>query len=176
MVETEIQQGPSEPQTRVVMAELDEGDVQVHQSAIGMVRTASATIGQSAVGAVFARHDVSVSQAGGRLLVAGGDLTLQQGGGGMLVAGGDAEIRAGGVGTLVALGGVSLERGAAVVALTRGVDVHEGGTLGVALAPRVTVHPGGRVLIGAREAGIAGVVGGLVIGMILFVLRRMAAR
>jgi hypothetical protein len=155
---------------------VDAGEANVAQSAVGLVRTGHATIGQALVGAVMASGDVSVSQGGGRTFLAGRDLHLRQGGGGMLIAGGDAEIREGGVGTMVALGSVRLEQGGSLLALARQVDAREGSTIGVALAPRITMAPGTRVLLGPREVVAGGAVVGLVIGLVLAALRRITGR
>jgi hypothetical protein len=159
-----------------VIRAADEPAPTIRQSAIGIVRSESATIGQALVGAVVARGDVSVAQGGGRMLLAGNDLVVHQGGGGLFVAGGDVEIREGGAGTMVALGDVSIDRGGAVVAITRSLEAGEGSTVGLALSPRVVVHPGGRVVAGLREALVAGAVGGLVIGLVVAGIRRLTVR
>lgn len=165
-----------EPISGAVTRASEEPAPTIRQSAIGIVRAESATIGQAVVGAVLARGDVSVAQGGGRLLLAGNDLVLHQGGSGMIVAGGDAEVREGGAGTLVALGDVSIERGGAVVALSRSLEVGDASTVGLALTPRLVVQPGGRVVAGIREAIIAGIAGGLVMGLVVAGIRRLAAR
>ena len=141
-------------------------DREVHQSLVGIVRGASVTIDQAAVGGVLAQGDVSISKAGARTLVGGGNLRVEQGGGGMLLAGGDVAIQQSGAGTLLSLGGVSIQQGGAVMALTRSVELQDGSLLGLALAPSVTVQPGGRILAGPREAAIVGAVAGIVIGLI----------
>lgn len=176
MVDTAHPPTEEPPISRAVLRAAEEPAPTIRQSAIGIVRSESATIGQAFVGAVIARGDVSVAQGGGRMLLAGNDLVVHQGGSGMIVAGGDAEIREGGAGTLVALGDVSIERGGAVMAVTRSLEVGAGSTVGLALAPRMVVHPGGRVVAGIREAVVAGAVGGLVIGLMVAGVRRLAAR
>lgn len=136
-------------------------EIEVKQSAIGLVRSGTVTANQAAIGAVLARGDVSVTQAGGRAFLAGGDLRVHQGGGGMFIAGGSAEVRQGGVGTMIALGGVRVERG----------------FVAVAVSPRVTVEDGGRVIAGIREAAIGGAVFGAVLGGLIFLAsRRQNAR
>lgn len=135
-------------------------EIEVKQSAIGLVRSDTVTANQAAIGAVLARGDVSVAQGGGRAFVAAGDLRIHQGGGGMFLAGGSAEIRQGGVGTMVALGGVRVERG----------------FVAVALSPRVTVAEGGRVIAGVREAVIGGAVFGAVLGGLVFLASRRQSR
>ena len=135
-------------------------DVEVKQSAIGLVRSGSVTVNKAAIGVVLARGDVSVAQGGARAFLAGGDLRIHQGGGGMFVAGGSAEIRQGGVGTLVAIGGVRVERG----------------FVAVAVSPRVTVADGGRVIAGIREAVIGGAVFGAVVGGLLLLAGRRDSR
>jgi hypothetical protein len=155
---------------------VDAGDANIAQSAVGLVRTGHATIGQAVVGAVVASGDVSLSKGGGRTFLAGRDLHLRQGGGGMMVAGGDAEIREGGVGTLVALGTVRIAQGGSLLTLAKQVDAREGSTIGVALAPRIVMAPGTRVLAGWREVVAGGAVAGLVIGLVLAVARRLTGR
>jgi hypothetical protein len=155
---------------------VDAGDANIAQSAVGLVRTGHATIGQAVIGAVVASGDVSLSKGGGRTFLAGRDLHLRQGGGGMMVAGGDAEIREGGVGTLVALGTVRIAQGGSLLALAKQVDAREGSTIGVALAPRIVMAPGTRVLAGWREVVAGGAVAGLVIGLVLAVARRITGR
>ena len=176
MVDTAHPLTEQPPTSRAILGTAEEPAPTIRQSAIGIVRSESATIGQAFVGAVIARGDVSVAQGGGRMLLAGNDLVVHQGGSGMIVAGGDAEIREGGAGTLVALGDVSIERGGAVMAVTRSLEVGAGSTVGLALAPRMVVHPGGRVVAGIREAVVAGAVGGLVIGLVVAGVRRLAGR
>jgi len=151
-------------------------EVEVKQSAVGLVRAGTVTLNQAGAGAVLAHGDVSVSQGGARAFVAGGDLRIHQGGGAMFLAGGDAEIREGGVGTLVALGGVRIEQGGSVLALARSVEAGSGATIGVAISPRVTVGPGGRVVASIREVAIGGAVAGVVIGLVLLAARRIAGR
>jgi hypothetical protein len=155
---------------------MDAGDANIAQSAVGLVRTGQATIGQAVVGAVIASGDVSLSRGGGRTFLAGRDLHLRQGGGGFLVAGGDAEIREGGVGTMVALGSVRIEQGGSLLAFAKQVEARDGSTIGVALAPRIVMAPGTRVLAGWREVAAGGAVAGLVIGLVLSALRRIGGR
>lgn len=161
---------------RAGIARLDAGDVDIAQSAVGLVRTGQATIGQAMVGAVVASGDVSVSQGGGRSFLAGRDLHLRQGGGGLLVAGGDAAIRQGGVGTMVALGGVRIEQGGSLLAFARQIDSRAGSTIGVALSPRIVMAPDARVLAGWREVAVGGAVAGLVLGLVLAWIRRLTGR
>jgi hypothetical protein len=158
------------------MARVDAGDVDIAQSAVGLVRTGQATIGQAVVGAVAASGDVSLSRGGGRTFLAGRDIHLRQGGGGLMVAGGDAEIREGGVGTMVALGTVRIEQGGSLLAFARHVDAREGSTIGIALAPRIVMAPGSRVLAGWREVAAGGAVAGLMIGLVMAVARRLTGR
>jgi hypothetical protein len=161
---------------RTGIARVDAGDVDIAQSAVGLVRTGQATIGQAVVGAVAASGDVSLSRGGGRTFLAGRDIHLRQGGGGLMVAGGDAEIREGGVGTMVALGTVRIEQGGSLLAFARHVDAREGSTIGVALAPRIVMAPGSRVLAGWREVAAGGAVAGLMIGLVMAVARRLTGR
>ena len=135
-------------------------EVEVKQSAVGLVRSETVTANQAAIGAVLARGDVSVAQGGGRAFLAGGDLRINQGGGGMLVAGGGAEITQGGVGTMISLGDVRVSRGFVALAIT----------------PRVTVEEGGRVLAGVREVAIGAVVAGAVIGLVVAAAGRRGSR
>jgi hypothetical protein len=135
-------------------------EVEVKQSAIGLVRSETVTVNQAAVGAVLARGNVSVAQGGGRAFLAGGDLRISQGGGGMLVAGGGAEITQGGVGTMISLGEVRVSRGFVAIAVT----------------PRLTVEEGGRVLAGIREVAIGAVVAGAVIGLVVTAAGRRGSR
>lgn len=158
------------------VARVDAGDANIAQSAVGLVRTGHATIGQAMVGAVVASGDVSLSKGGGRTFLAGRDLHLRQAGGGFMVAGGDAEISEGGVGTLVALGTVRIAQGGSLLALAKQVDAREGSTIGVALAPRIVMAPGTRVIAGWREVAAGGAVAGLVIGLVLAVARRFSGR
>lgn len=158
------------------VARVDAGDANIAQSAVGLVRTGHATIGQAMVGAVVASGDVSLSKGGGRTFLAGRDLHLRQAGGGFMVAGGDAEISEGGVGTLVALGTVRIAQGGSLLALAKQVDAREGSTIGVALAPRIVMAPGTRVIAGWREVAAGGAVAGLVIGLVLSALRRIGSR
>ena len=161
---------------RTGVARMDAGDAHVAQSAVGLVRTGHATIGQAVVGAVVASDDVSLSRGGGRTFLAGRDVHLRQGGGGFMVAGGDAEIREGGVGTLVTLGSARFVQGGSLLALAGQVDLREGSTIGVALSPRIVMAPGTRVLAGWREVATAGAVAGLVIGLVMAVARRLTGR
>jgi hypothetical protein len=161
---------------RTGIARVDAGDVDIAQSAVGLVRTGQATIGQAVVAAVVAGGDVSLSRGGGRTFLAGRDIHLRQGGGGLMVAGGDAEIREGGVGTMVALGTVRIEQGGSLLAFARHVDAREGSTIGVALAPRIVMAPGSRVLAGWREVAAGGAVAGLMIGLVMAVARRLTGR
>lgn len=171
-----VEQKRATTRRRTGIARVDAGEANVAQSAVGLVRTGHATIGQAMVGAVMAGGDVSVSQGGGRTFLAGRDLHVRQGGGGMLVAGGDAEIREGGVGTMVALGSVRIQQGGSLLAFARQVDAREGSTVGVAIAPRITMSPGTRVLLGPREVVGGAAVVGLVIGLVLAAIRRLAGR
>lgn len=148
----------------------------LRQSAIGIIRGNEVSVAQGFVGAVLARGDVSVSQAGGRTFLAAGDLRVQQGGGGMFLAGGGAEIRQGGVGTLVTAGDVTFEMGGALLAVGRSVEAREQSTIGLALAPNVVIHPGAKLVAGPREAGIAGAVAGILIGLLLVAGRAIAGR
>jgi hypothetical protein len=171
-----VEQKRTTTRRRTGIARVDAGDADIAQSAVGLVRTGQATIGQAMVGAVIASGDVSLSKGGGRTFLAGRDLHLRQGGGGFLVAGGDAEIREGGVGTMVALGSVRIDQGGSLLAFAKQVDAREGSTIGVALAPRIVMAPGARVLAGWREVTVGGVVAGLVIGLVLAVARRLTGR
>jgi hypothetical protein len=173
-VKTETMTAPTRRRTAV--SHVDAQDANLAQSAVGLVRTGHATIGQAFVGAVIASEDVSLSRGAGRTLLAGRDLHLAQGGGGFLVAGGDVEIREGGVGALVSLGSVRVERGGSVLALARQVDARDSSTIGVALAPRIVMAPGTRVLIGLREVLAGGAVAGLVIGLVVAAARRLTGR
>ena len=167
---------PERATRRTAIARLDAEGANIAQSAVGLVRTGQATIGQTAVGAVVASGDVSLSRGGGRTFLAGRDLHVRQGGGGFMVAGGDVTIREGGVGTMLALGGVRIERGLSLLAFAKQVDAREGTTIGVALSPRIAMAPGARVLVGWREVAAGGVVAGLMIGLVLAVVRRLSAR
>jgi hypothetical protein len=159
-----------------VRRELDDADPTVETSAIALLRTQDARVRRSLVGAVLARGDVSLAQGGSRTLIAAGNLSVQQGGGGMFLAGGDVEIHQGGSGTLVSLGGVRIRQGGAMVAITGNLDVGEASTVGLALTPRLTVAPGGRVIVGPRQAAIAGLVAGTVAGLLTFGLSRLFRR
>ena len=148
----------------------------VQRRAIGMLRAEQATVRQAAVGAVFSGGDVSLSQGGGRAIVAAGNMRIEQGGGGMLLAGGDVEISQGGAGTIVTLGSARIQMGGSLVALAGGVDVGPQGTVGVALTPRLTVQPGGKVVVGIREAAAAGVIAGALAGIIAVAATRLGGR
>lgn len=176
MAATTQQTSTATTRRRRGMSRVDAQDANVAQSAVGLVRTGHATIGQALVGAVIASEDVSMSRGAGRTFLAGRDLHLSQGGGGFLVAGGDVEIREGGAGTLLSLGNVRVERGGSVLALARQVDARDNSTIGVALAPRIVMAPGTRVLIGLREVVAGGAVAGLVIGLVVAAVRRLAGR
>jgi hypothetical protein len=151
-------------------------EVEVRQSAVGLIRAETVTVNQAALGAVLARGDVSVAQGGGRAFLAGGNLRIQQGGGGMFVAGGDAGIHQGGVGTLVALGGARFEQGGAVLALAKDIEAGSGATIGLAISPRMTMAPGSRVVAGIRELVVGGAVAGAVLGLVMLAGRRIAGR
>ena len=148
-------------------------EVEVRQSAVGLVRAGTVTVSRAALGAVMARGEVSVSQAGARAVLAGGNLRIQQGGGGTFVAGGDAEILQGGVGTLVALGRARFEQGGAVLVLARDVEAARGSTIALAISPRITVAPGGRIVAGVRELIIGGLVAGAALGLVTALTRRL---
>ena len=173
---TTVEQERTTNRRRTGAARVDAGDVNLAQSAVGLVRTGHATIGQAVVGAVVASGDVSLSSGGGRMFLAGRDLHLRQAGGGMMVAGGDAEIQQGGVGTLLSLGTVRIQQGGSLLAFARQVDAREGSTIGVALAPRVVMAPGTRVLAGWREVLVGGAGAGLVMGVVMAVARRLTGR
>jgi hypothetical protein len=173
---TTVEQERTTNRRRTGVARVDAGDAHVAQSAVGLVRTGQATIGQAMVGAVVASGDVSLSKGGGRTFLAGRDLHLRQAGGGFMVAGGDVEIHQGGVGTMVALGTVRIEQGGSLLAFARQVDARGGSTIGVALAPRIVMAPGTRVLAGWREVAAGGAVAGLVIGLVLAAARRLTGR
>lgn len=148
----------------------------LRQSAIGIIRADEVSVAQGLVGAVLARGDVSVSQAGARTFLAAGDMRVQQGGGGMFLAGGGAEIRQGGVGTLITAGDAIFEMGGAVLAVGRSVEARQQSTICLALAPRVVIHPGARLVAGPREAGIAGAVAGILIGLLVVAGRALIGR
>ncbi|MGZ8562727.1 MAG: hypothetical protein ACXWWU_03820 [Candidatus Limnocylindria bacterium] len=171
-----VEQKRTTTRRRTGIARVDAGDAQIAQSAVGLVCTGQANIGQAMVGAVLASGDVSLSRGGGRTFLAGRDLHLRQGAGAFMVAGGDAEIREGGVGTMVALGSVRIEQGLSLMAVAKHVDAREGSTIGVALAPRIVIAPGTRVLAGLREVAVGGAVAGLVIGIVLALARRLTGR
>jgi hypothetical protein len=173
---TTVEQERAATRRRTGIARVDAGEADIAQSAVALVRTGQATIGQSMVGAVVASGDVSLSKGAGRTFLAGRDLHLRQGGGGFMVAGGDAEIREGGVGTMVALGSVRIDQGGALLALAKHVDAREGTTVGLALSPRIVMAPGARVLAGWREVVAGGAIAGLVIGVVLSALRRIGGR
>ena len=173
---TTVEQVRATTRRRSGVPRVDAGDANVAQSAVGLVRTGHATIGQAVVGAVVASGDVSLSKGGGRSFLSGRDLHLRQGGGGFMVAGGDAEIREGGVGTLVTLGNVRIAHGGSVLALAKQVDARDGSTIGVALAPRIVMAPGTRVIAGWPQVVAGGAVAGLVIGVVLAVARRLTGR
>ncbi len=133
-----------------VAREVAGGQIQVGQSAVGIIRADNVEASMAGVGMVFAGGDVSVTQGGGRTFVAGGDLRVQQGGAATLVSAGSASIQQGGVG----------------IALAPRVDVGGGGIVGIALAPRVDVAAGGKVLLGPREALLAGAAIGIAVGLV----------
>lgn len=161
---------------RRAAAAVTEPRAEIRQSAIGFLRGEEVSVAQGVVGAVMARGDVAVSQAGGRTFLAAGDMRIQQGGGAMFLAGGGAEIRQGGVGTLVTAGDVTFEMGGAMLAVGRSIEARAESTIGIALAPRVVVHPGARLVAGPREAGIAGAVAGVVIGLLVVAIRAITGR
>ena len=160
MAETQTETTPALINRAATPRLTSDREIEVKQSAIGLVRSDTVTANQAAIGAVLARGDVSVAQGGGRVFVAAGDLRIHQGGGGMFLAGGSAEVSQGGVGTMVALGGVRVERG----------------FVAVALSPRVTVAEGGRVIAGAREAAIGGAIFGAIVGGLVFLATRRQDR
>ncbi len=161
---------------RRIAGSVDDPRATLRQSVVGILRGDEVSVAQGFVGAVLARGDVSVSQAGGRTFMAGGDMRVQQGGGGMFVAGGDAQIRQGGVGTLLTAGDVSFEMGGAVLAVGRAVEARQQSTIGLALAPSVVIHPGAKLVAGPREAGIAGAVAGILIGLLVVAGRAIVGR
>ena len=171
-----VEQKRTTTRRRTGVGRVDAEDAHIAQSAVGLVRSGQATIGQAMVGAVIASGDISLSRGGGRTFLAGRDLHLRQGAGALMVAGGDAEIREGGVGTMVALGSVRIDHGLSLLAVAKQVDAREGSTIGVALAPRIVMAPGTRVLVGWRELAAGGAAAGMAIGLVLAVARRLTGR
>ena len=150
-------------------------DVRVERSAVGVLRARDVDVSQAGVGMVLADRNVSVTQGGGRTFIARGNVSIQQGGGNTLVAAGDATIRQGGTGSLFTLGAVSVEQGGIGVALGREIRAGNGAFIGLALAPSMDVQPGGRVLLGLREAAVAGAALGLVAGAIVAMARHRSS-
>ena len=70
---------------------------------------------------------------------------------------------------------MNVEQGGIGVALAREVRAGSGGIIGLALAPSLEVQPGGRVILGLREAAVAGAALGLVAGAILAMARHRSS-
>jgi ABC-type uncharacterized transport system permease subunit len=73
---------------------------------------------------------------------------------------------------MIALGEVNVERSGIGIALAGEVEAGQGAIVGFAIAPRVEIDAGGRLIIGLREAAVAGAIGGLVFGVLMRLLRR----
>jgi hypothetical protein len=100
-------------------------------------------------------QDVEVAQAGGLAFVAGNDIHLKEGGGSTLLAGNRITIEKGG-GSFVASGsGVSIEQGGAGIVVAPEVRLSKA-YVGLALGRSVEIGEDSRLLMGAREAVIAG--------------------
>ena len=92
-----------------------------------------------------------------------------------VVRGKNVEVSQAGLGLVLADGKVSVEQGGIGVALGREIKAGGGGIIGLALAPSLEVQPGGRVLLGLREAAVAGAALGLVAGAIIAMARHRSS-
>lgn len=77
---------------------------------------------------------------------------------------------------MLALGGVTVERGGIGVAITRQMEVGDRTAFALALAPRMEIQAGGRVIMGLREAVVAGIVAGLLVAFLAELRRRLRRR
>lgn len=116
-------------------------------------------------------EEVHVQQAGGIVYAARGDLSLTQGGGSMLIAGGDLSIREGGGNILACGGNLSVHQGGGAIAAAPSIELRQS-YVGVALGASISVEEGSRVLLGTREAAVAG----LAAGLGCFLLSRLLGR
>ncbi len=119
--------------------------------------------------------EVSVTQAGSRLIVSRGDLQITEGGAMRVLARGDVKIREGGALVLLSGGDVSIREGGAGVAAAGTVRVDRGHG-GFAVGRDVAISNDSTVYFGPREAAVFGAAAGVVCGIVMALLRGRRSR
>jgi hypothetical protein len=98
---------------------------------------------------------VDVRRAGAVAFVAGNDINLKEGGGSALLAGNRITIERGGGNLLASGSGISIEQGGAVIALAPEIKLSKA-YVGLAMGRSVEIAGDSRLIMGGREAAIAG--------------------
>jgi hypothetical protein len=142
--------------------------VVVERSLACAVRGETATVSQSAVGAVATTGSIDVRQSLVGPVFSGSGVTLSQGGSTALVAFGDGTVRQGYAQWVFTTGDVTMEWAGAAVVAAPTVKV-ERGWVGLVLSRHTELAEGARVLLRPSGAAALGGAAGLALGALLLV-------
>ncbi len=142
--------------------------VSVERSVVGLVRSTTATVRQSATAVVFdsgttqimqggtlaagAWGDMRISMGGAVVVLARRSVSLERGYGQWLIGAGDMTVKQGGAMTMLAGKSISVTQGGAALMVTPSAHV-QGGGVGLLISGRTELSDGARVVL--RPAGAA---------------------
>ena len=150
----------------LVISKLEADTLTLGTSAVGIATVREAHTMTSAVGAIVASHDVTMTASGAGAVAAQGNATVERGGAAAIVAGGDISVTQGGAELILAGGSVTMESAGAGIVAARSVSVTDG-WVGLAIGNNVELGEGVDVMFGPREAVFVGAAFGAVFALVL---------
>ncbi len=165
--------------------------VSVERSVVGLVRSTTATLRQSAALVVFDSGTTEIRQAGTVAAGAWGDLRISMGGAMVgvsrrnisldrgytqwLIGAGDMTVKQGGAMTMLAGKSINVTQGGAALMVTTSAHV-EGGGVGLLISGRTELGDGARVVLRPAGAAALGAALGAVFALICFLFMRSSCR
>lgn len=139
----------------LVISRLEADTLTLLTSAVCVATVCDAQVSTSAVGALIASNDVTMSAAGAVAVAAQGNATLERAGAAAVIAGGDISVSQGGAELILAGGSVTLESSGAGIVAGREIAIKDG-WVGLAIGGNVEIAEGVDVMFGPREAVFVG--------------------
>ncbi len=150
----------------LVISKLEADTLTLGTCAVGLATVREAHAMTSAVGAVVASHDVTMTASGAGAVAAQGNATLERAGAAAVIAGGDISVTQGGAELILAGGSVTMASAGAGVVAARSVSVTDG-WVGLAIGGNIELGDGVDIMFGPREAVFVGAAFGAFFALVL---------
>lgn len=150
----------------LVISRLEADTLTLITSAVGAATVGDAKVTTSAVGALLASNDVTMSAGAAGAVAAQGNVTLDKTGAAAVIAGGDISLSQAGAELVLAGGSVSMESSGAGIVAGREIAIKDG-WVGLAIGGNVEIAEGVDVMFGPREAVFVGAAFGAFFALVL---------